>query len=289
MAVAREIARAVASTGRPLVAQTMYRRLAGRRGPARGRHSRLPDDRGGRRGARRAASRARRPTGRAGAARADARGVYDGYFGARDLLEAAGMPFVAARRAIGAAGGGGRRPSSATRSSLKALGTLHKSDAGGVVVGIADARSCGRPSPTCASGWSRPGSRSSAMAPLGDGVELIVGARRDPRFGPVALVGLGGIYTETLRATSRSASRRSTPQEAERMLRSLRGAALLAGARGRPPCDVRPRGGAAAALSSAGRGAPRHRRDRDQPPARHARRRPRARRAHDREGDGDAG
>jgi acetate---CoA ligase (ADP-forming) len=37
------------------------------------------------------------------------------------------------------------------------------------------------------------------MAPLEDGVELLVGARWDARFGPVALVGLGGVYTEVLR------------------------------------------------------------------------------------------
>jgi acyl-CoA synthetase (NDP forming) len=34
------------------------------------------------------------------------------------------------------------------------------------------------------------------MAPLNDGVELIVGTRRDARFGPIVLVGLGGVYAE---------------------------------------------------------------------------------------------
>ena len=40
------------------------------------------------------------------------------------------------------------------------------------------------------------------MAPLTDGVELLIGARWDPRFGPVALAGSGGIYAEILRDTA---------------------------------------------------------------------------------------
>jgi acetate---CoA ligase (ADP-forming) len=81
-----------------------------------------------------------------------------------------------------------------------------------------------------------------------DGVELIVGAGRDPRFGPVAAVGLGGIYTEIFRDVAVGLAPLDVA-EAERMLFSLRGAPLLAGARGRPPCDVRAAAEAAAALS----------------------------------------
>jgi acyl-CoA synthetase (NDP forming) len=86
------------------------------------------------------------------------------------------------------------------------------------------------------------------MAPVGDGVELIVGARRDPRFGSVAAVGLGGIYAELFSDVAVGLAPLDVA-EAERMLRSLRGAALLAGARGRPAFDVRAAAEAAAALS----------------------------------------
>ncbi|CAM3786330.1 hypothetical protein GCM10009799_49750 [Nocardiopsis rhodophaea] len=66
------------------------------------------------------------------------------------------------------------------------------------------------------------------------GVELIVGAVRDPSFGPVLLVGLGGIWTEALDDTSP----RLCPvgrSDVEEALAELRGAALLDGARGRAP------------------------------------------------------
>jgi len=86
------------------------------------------------------------------------------------------------------------------------------------------------------------------MAPLADGIELLVGARRDARFGPVALAGLGGVYAEVLDDVAVALAPVGDDQ-AERMLRSLRGAALLRGARGRPPVDVRAAARALAALS----------------------------------------
>lgn len=63
------------------------------------------------------------------------------------------------------------------------------------------------------------------------GVELIVGAKRDPQFGAVVLFGLGGIFVEVLR----DVSMRVCPidaREAQRMLFEIKGAALLRGARG---------------------------------------------------------
>jgi acyl-CoA synthetase (NDP forming) len=86
------------------------------------------------------------------------------------------------------------------------------------------------------------------MADIAAGVELIVGCRRDPRFGPLLLVGLGGIHAEVLRDTAVALAPASAG-EAEELIRSLRGAALLLGARGRPPLDVTAAAEAAAALS----------------------------------------
>ena len=86
------------------------------------------------------------------------------------------------------------------------------------------------------------------MAPLADGVELIAGTRWEPRLGPLVMVGLGGIHAETLRDV-RVALAPVDAEGAEALLRSLRGAPLLLGARGRPALDVRACAEAVAALS----------------------------------------
>jgi len=71
-----------------------------------------------------------------------------------------------------------------------------------------------------------------------DAVELVVGLNQDPVFGPVVMVGLGGVLIEVLRDV---AFRRAPVSEAEagRMLDELRGAAVLNGLRGKKPVDRR--------------------------------------------------
>jgi hypothetical protein len=261
--VGHEIARAAAETGKPLVAQSMY-----------------ADDRpnvalreGGvpvywtieAAAASLAALEQMPPAAGPPALPEQVAGPLDaGYFGSRALLADAGVPFVAARRAR-------TREDVLTAAAevgypvvLKALGLLHKSDAGGVRVGLADADAL-------AAAWSDMEGRLSppeysveAMAPLADGIELIVGARRDPRFGPVALVGLGGIYAELLGDVGVALAPLDR-DEAVRLLESLQGAALLKG--GRRHRSGRGCGGGAVA---AGGGAPRHRGDRGEPAAGHA-------------------
>lgn len=69
------------------------------------------------------------------------------------------------------------------------------------------------------------------------GVEMIVGATRDAQFGPIVMVGLGGIYVEVFRDVSlRQAP--VTLAQAKEMISGLRSYALLAGSRGAPPADV---------------------------------------------------
>jgi acetyl-CoA synthetase (ADP-forming) len=68
-------------------------------------------------------------------------------------------------------------------------------------------------------------------------IEVIVGARRDPHFGAVVMVGLGGIAVEILNDVA-LASAPVSPERARALIAALRGAPLLTGARGRPPVDV---------------------------------------------------
>ena len=87
-----------------------------------------------------------------------------------------------------------------------------------------------------------------ALVDVTGGVELIIGCLRDPRFGPVVLVGVGGVYAELLHDV-RLALAPAGADELEALILSLRGAGVLTGARGRAPVDVRAAAEAAAALS----------------------------------------
>lgn len=80
------------------------------------------------------------------------------------------------------------------------------------------------------------------------GTELIVGTATDPVFGPVVMVGLGGIFAEVLRDVALQVAP-VTEAQALQMLRSLKAFALLDGARGRPRADVAAAARAVAALS----------------------------------------
>jgi acyl-CoA synthetase (NDP forming) len=69
------------------------------------------------------------------------------------------------------------------------------------------------------------------------GQELILGGRQDPNFGPVVLVGLGGIFVEVLEEVSLRVAP-ITPKDAREMIDELRGAPILKGARGHKPSDI---------------------------------------------------
>jgi acyl-CoA synthetase (NDP forming) len=114
---------------------------------------------------------------------------------------------------------------------------LHKSDAGGVKVGlksaqeVEDAVRAMMKLPTIAD--SRiDGFLLEEMAPAGQ--EVVIGGLRDPQFGPMVMVGLGGIFVEVLADVAFRICP-ITRLDAEEMLDELKGAALLRGARGRKP------------------------------------------------------
>ncbi len=160
-----------------------------------------------------------------------------GYWPARRLLSGAGLRFVPAAevRTLGEL----RYAASQLRYPLvlKALGDEHKSDRGGVVLGIGDRDQLEVAWHDVRRRLAPPSCSVEEMADLGEAVELIVGVRRDQRFGPVVLVGLGGVYTEMLRDT-RCALGPVDRAAARALLCALRGAPLLTGFRGRRPVDL---------------------------------------------------
>ena len=116
---------------------------------------------------------------------------------------------------------------------------LHKSDAGGVRVGlktVAEVENAIRDMavlPAIArarvDGWL-----IDEMAPPGQ--EVVIGGLRDPHFGPLVMVGLGGIFVEVLADVAFRICP-ITRIDAEEMLGELKGAAVLKGARGREPAS----------------------------------------------------
>jgi acetyl-CoA synthetase (ADP-forming) len=118
----------------------------------------------------------------------------------------------------------------------------HKSDVGGVVLSLCDLASVHRGARTILEriAAARPdatvdGILVQAMAPAGK--ELLLGGLRDPQFGPLVMVGWGGIYVEVLADTAARLAPVS-PDEARTMLSELKLAPLLHGMRGERPVDV---------------------------------------------------
>jgi acetate---CoA ligase (ADP-forming) len=173
--------------------------------------------------------------------------VPTGYWQARELLASAGIAFPPARRIGEADEAHAAAAELGYPVVIKALGRMHKSDAGGVALGLEDERALQVALAGMAT-LSPEGYSVERMAPVADGAELIAGCISDPRFGPIVLVGLGGIYAELLDDTAVALAPIDRAQ-AEELIYSLRGAAILAGARGRAALDVRAAAEAVAALS----------------------------------------
>lgn len=114
---------------------------------------------------------------------------------------------------------------------------LHKSDAGGVKTGLNSAAEVEEAvrammKLTALENARIDGFLLEEMAPTGQ--EIVIGGLRDPQFGPLVMVGLGGIFVEVLADVSFRICPISRLDAGE-MLDELKGAALLAGARGRKP------------------------------------------------------
>ncbi|MGH2877672.1 MAG: GNAT family N-acetyltransferase [Solirubrobacteraceae bacterium] len=158
------------------------------------------------------------------------------------LLESYGLPLIPTQVVTGPEEAAAAAIALGVPCALKAIaeGLIHKSDAGGVRLGLDGAEQVRRAgveieASVGAAGHRLDGLVVQPMTP--SGVELIVGVAGDPSFGPVLACGAGGVAAELIK----DVAVRITPLtdiEARAMLRSLRTFPLLDGYRGAPRCDL---------------------------------------------------
>jgi acetate---CoA ligase (ADP-forming) len=184
----------------------------------------------------------------------DAPGVVPEYR-AKAMLAAAGIVFP---RGVFVTDRAGARRAAAeigypVALKLQSAGLAHKTDAGALALGVADATALD-------DAWLRLHANAAVSAPNAaidgvlieamakPGVEFIAGARRDPQWGTTLVAGLGGIWAEALHDTIVIPAAASEDAIVA-ALRRLRAAPVLAGMRGAPPLDVQ---AAARVLASLG-------------------------------------
>jgi len=165
-------------------------------------------------------------------------------FESKKLLERAGIPVVETRLV---------RTKRETISVSKEMGfpvvlkitspdIVHKSDSGGVKLGIANATQASKAYSEIMSSIKQkyPGAiihglTVQKMAP--PGIQVIVGMNKDPQFGPVLMFGLGGILVELLKDVSFRIVP-VTKRDAAEMIREIKGYPLLEGYRGQEPANI---------------------------------------------------
>ncbi|MGE5290643.1 MAG: acetate--CoA ligase family protein [Micromonosporaceae bacterium] len=185
--------------------------------------------------------RARRPAAGRTTGHEGAQGVWAEDRAAAFLADH-GVPIVPSRRAPDEAAAVAAAESFGYPVVLKAAAgeIAHKSEAGAVRLGLAGSdavRRAHRQVLAAARAAGAGEARILVQPQRSGGIELLAGVIRDPSWGLVLAVGLGGIWVEVLRDTAL----RLLPADAEevrRALGELRGAALFRGARGTEPADL---------------------------------------------------
>jgi acyl-CoA synthetase (NDP forming) len=117
----------------------------------------------------------------------------------------------------------------------------HKTDVGGVVVGVASAEEVRKQYPLLLSRVSSRAPRSRiegvSVQQMLSGREVIIGMVRDDSFGPVITFGLGGIFVEVLKDVAQKIAPLSD-EDINDMIRSIKAYPILTGARGKQPADI---------------------------------------------------
>ena len=119
---------------------------------------------------------------------------------------------------------------------------VHKSDSGGVRLGLASATQVGNAYREIMSSTKQKypkaiihGVSVQKMAP--PGIEVIIGMSKDPQFGPVIMFGLGGVMVEVLKDVSLRIVP-VTQKDAQEMIKEIKGYPLLEGYRGQEPASI---------------------------------------------------
>ncbi|MGE0315698.1 MAG: acetate--CoA ligase family protein [Lautropia sp.] len=170
--------------------------------------------------------------------------AFDNEYEAKRALAAAGIPVLPEAIAADAdeAAAHARRLGFPVVLKIASPDIAHKTDVGGVALDLADEAAVRRAHARLLASVAaqRPGARIDGVlvAPMAKGgTELIMGVSRDPVFGPVVMVGFGGIFAEVLKDVAVQVAPVTEP-EADAMIRGLKLFALLDGARGGAVADV---------------------------------------------------
>lgn len=163
---------------------------------------------------------------------------------AKDMLRKAGIPVVDTRLA---------RSKKQAVAISKELGfpvvlkinspdVVHKSDSGGVKLGLANGTQVGKAYGEMLSSIKEEHPRARihgvSVQPMASaGIEVIIGMSKDPQFGPVLMFGLGGVLVEVLKDVSFRIVP-VTERDAGEMIREIKGYPLLKGYRGQKPAST---------------------------------------------------
>lgn len=151
----------------------------------------------------------------------------------KQLLRAYGLLVTRELRAAGEAEVLGAAQEIGYPIALKTCADQHKTERGGVRLGLANPAELAA---AYADFAARLGPQVLVQEMIPAGTELILGAVNDPQFGPMLTLGTGGIFVEVIDDVS-MLMLPTNPAAVRAALARLRGAALLEGARGRPPAD----------------------------------------------------
>jgi acetyltransferase len=129
---------------------------------------------------------------------------------------------------------------------MKVVGPIHKSDVGGVSLGIENE---GALTEQFHRMMKIEGAEGALLQPMMEGMELFAGASYEPSFGHVVLCGMGGIYVEVMKDVASGLAPLSLT-ECCQMIRSLKGFKMLEGYRGKEGIDIQTYAGIIMRLSS---------------------------------------